>query len=94
MIFLNLLNSGEEIDCDLIVGDVDMPASFVWGPDIKLTNYGVEKFSKLLNSSYTILANGNIEIHCNDDNIGYDFTLSAAGYINDQEYKRIFEDKL
>lgn len=64
--FLDLLRSGEEIDCDLIIGGSDMPASFVWDNSIQITEYGINRFSPIMISPYTMLPNGNIEIHCDD----------------------------
>jgi hypothetical protein len=91
--FLDLLRSGEEIDCDLIIGGVDMPASFVWNEDSKITDYGIEKYKAIMEAEYTRLPNGNIEIHCDDDELGERFCWAAAGYIGVSEYTRIFGDE-
>lgn len=91
--FLDLLRSGEEIDCDLVIGGVDMPASFVWNEDSKITDYGVEKYKAIMEATYTKLPNGNIEIHCDDDELGESFCWAAAGYIGTSEYTRIFGEE-
>jgi len=91
MKFLDILMSGDYLDCDLIVGDCEMPATLVWNEDSTITDYGKEFYSKLLNSNATILENGNIEVDCEDDNLGTHFVLAAAGYISVAEYKRLFE---
>lgn len=91
--FLDLLRSGEELDCDLIIGGYDMPASFVWYEDSKITDYGVEKFKHIMEAEYTRLKNGNIEIHCDDEKLGEVFCLAAAGYIGESEYARIFGEE-
>ncbi len=88
--FLDLLRSGEELDCDLIIGGSEMPASFVWYEDSIITDYGVEKFKPIMEAEYTRLKNGNIEIHCDDYKLGERFCLAAAGYIGETKYEKIF----
>jgi hypothetical protein len=88
--FLALLRSGEELDCDLIIGGSDMPASFYWDAECLITDYGVEQFLSILETAYTRLPNGNMEIHCDDYVLGERFTLAAAGYIGETEYSKIF----
>lgn len=88
--FLTLLQSGEEIDCNLIIGNVDMPASFVWDENNNITAYGMEKYKELLEAEYAKLENGNIEIYCGDEKLGEHFCLAAAGYIGLVEFTRIF----
>lgn len=88
--FLDLLRSGTELNCDLIIGDCDMPASFVWYEGCNITAYGIEKFEELMESEFTELENGNIEIHCDDERLGEQFCIAAAGYISENEYNRIF----
>ncbi|MCL6477849.1 MAG: hypothetical protein K6T65_05485 [Peptococcaceae bacterium] len=92
--FLHLLRSGENIDCDLIIGGVDMPVSFVWYKDCKITDYGIEKYKALMEAEYTRLPNGNIEIHCDDVELGENFCWAAAGYIGTTEYARIFGEEI
>jgi hypothetical protein len=88
--FLSYLHSNIELDCDLIIGDTDMPASFVWGEDSRITEYGIEKFRPIMEADYEVLENGNIEIFCDDYELGEEFCYSAAGYISNEEYIRIF----
>lgn len=88
--FLDLLRSGKEFECDLIIGDSEMPATFVWDGENPLTVYGAEYYAALMESPYKILPNGNIEVFCDDYKIGEHFTLSAAGHISDSEYKKLF----
>lgn len=90
--FLDLLRSGEELDCDLIIGNCDMPASFVWFEDNIITDYGVNIYRPIMEAEYTRLENRNIEIHCNDDKLGRKFCMAAAGYIGESEYEKIFGD--
>jgi hypothetical protein len=88
--FLELLLSKPDLDCDLIIGGADMPASFVWDENNRITEYGINKYRPILEAEYTMLKNGNIEIHCDDDELGEDFCLAAAGHIPLSEYKKIF----
>ncbi|MBU7006322.1 hypothetical protein [Phosphitispora fastidiosa] len=67
-----------------------MPASFVWDEDCKITDYGIEKYKAIMEAEYTRLQNGNIEIHCDDENLGEHFCMAAAGYIGTTEYEKIF----
>ena len=39
MTFLDLLHSGTSLDCGLIIGGCDMPASFVWDEKFLITDY-------------------------------------------------------
>jgi len=93
MKFIDLLRSKTPMDTDLIIGDVEMPASLVWDEDSTITDYGVEKFMPLMEAEYTVLENGNIEIHCDDYKLGEDFCLAAAGYIGIGESKKIFGEQ-
>jgi hypothetical protein len=88
--FLDLLCSGRELDCDLIIGDTDMPATFVWDSQSPLTVFGTILYAALLESPYEMLPNGNIEIFCDDYKLGEHFTLAAAGYIGTNAYNKLF----
>ena len=88
--FGDFLAKGPWYDGDLIIGGVDMPASFVWDSAISMTEYGKEKFRPIMDAKFTVLPNGNIEIHCDDDELGELFVWAAAGYISDREYRKIF----
>ena len=85
------LIADKELDCELIVADTEMPATFVWNGDEKISEYGESRFGKLLDSEAVMLENGNIEIFCNDENMGNSFVWAVAGYINQFEYDRIFD---
>lgn len=89
--FIDYLKSGIELDCDLIIGDVDMPASFVWDEDSRITEAGYQKFKSLMDAPYDVLQNGNIEIFCDDDKLGGKFVYAAAGYVSEDNYKAWFE---
>lgn len=70
-----------------------MPASFVWDRDCKITSYGVKKFRTLMEATFRRLDNGNIEVLCDDWELGEMFCFAAAGYIGEAEYCRIFGEK-
>lgn len=89
--FLELLESGQELDCGLLIGDVDMPASFVWRTDSRISEYGIEKYRPLMEAPIRRLPDGSIELLCDDWQLGEEFCLAAAGYIRETEYQRIFE---
>lgn len=56
--FLDLLRSGIDIHCDLIIGNVEMPATLVWDEGCKITEYGIECFRPIMEAKYSILPNG------------------------------------
>jgi len=88
--FHDLLKSGEELDCDLIIGDSDMPATLVWDGGNQFTPEGVKYYKTILDAPYNRLENGNIEVFCDDYELGEHFTLAAAGYIGQSEYRKLF----
>ena len=90
--FRALLDGFHEFDCDLIIDDSDMPASFVWQMGDTVTEYGYKKFKELLDSDFTLLSNGNIQINCNNYIMGRDFVMASAGHIGHYEYDRIFKN--
>lgn len=93
--FLSLLQSKAALDLDLIIGGSDMPATFVWDEERIITEYGIEKFRAIMEAEYEVLDNGNIEIFCDDYELGEEFCYAAAGYISSSENARIFgEDDL
>ncbi|WP_126981250.1 hypothetical protein [Acetobacterium bakii] len=88
--FGELLNSNKEIDCELIIGNVEMPASFVWNEKSRITPYGYDYFKPLMECSYELLENGNITIDDGDEAMGEKFTWACAGYISESESKKMF----
>ena len=91
MKFFDVLMSGKALDCDLIIGGYEMPASFVWNEDSTISEYCKEEFGKLLDSEVTLIENGNIKIFCSEKELGVRFVYSAAGYISNSEYEKLFE---
>lgn len=90
--FRALLDGFHEFDCDLIIADSYMPASFIWQMGDTVTEYGYNKFKELLDSDFTLLSNGNIQINCNNYIMGEDFVMASAGRIGHYEYNRIFKN--
>lgn len=88
--FGELLNSNQAFDCELIIGDMDMPASFVWNAESRITPYGCDYFKPLMMCSYELLENGNISIDDCDEVTGEKFALACAGYISESESKKMF----
>ena len=95
--FIELLRSGKEIDCEMCIGDVDMPCQFIWNydkdddePKDDITEYGYELFKPVLEAEYRFFDNGNLEILCDDDGLGEMFNKACAGFIGDKEYLKIF----
>ena len=90
MTFLELLESGEEIDCGLAIADVDMPADLYWDENCGLTDYGKEAYRELMASHFVRLESGNLYILCSNEKMGNHFSLAAAGYIGESEYQKLF----
>lgn len=87
-----LLNSNQAFDCELIIGDVDMPASFVWNAESRITPYGCDYFKPLMACSYELLENGNISIADCNEVTGEKFTMACAGYISTSEFNKMFSE--
>jgi hypothetical protein len=88
--FLDLLRSNQELDCDLIIGGAEMPATFVWDGESPLTEFGTIFYAELLESPYKIFPHGNIEVFCDNEKLGEHFTLASAGHIGIKEYRKLF----
>lgn len=88
--FHDLMENRKEFDCALIIGNSDMPADFVWYEDNKITIEGLLYYSDILRAPYEELPNGNIEIYCDNYELGKDFCLSAAGYTGERRYSKYF----
>lgn len=88
--FGEFLNSGQELDCELIIGDEEMNVSFVWNADDRITHYGYKQFQDLLDCPYEVLSNGNISINDGNAEQGNCFVSAATGYTSQLETLRIF----
>ena len=90
--FLEYLDRTHTLDCDLIIGGTEMPATFVWDENFRLTACGMEYYAELLQSPYKLLDNGNIEILCDNYELGEHFTLAAAGHIGTSGHNKLFAE--
>lgn len=88
--FGEFLNSGQELDCELIIGDEEMDMSFVWDADDRITHYGYKQFRDLMDCPYEVLSNGNISLDDGNAEQGNRFVTAAAGYISQSETLKIF----
>ena len=91
MKFYELLNSGKEFDCPMVIGGVEMECDLVWNPESRITEYGIKKFEKIMYEDCVFNEDKNyIEVMGDEDEIGSSFALASAGYIADSEYQKIF----
>ncbi len=88
--FIDLLKMSEYLDCELIIGDCEMPVGFLWDKDSRITEAGYLKFKSLMDACYDVLDNGNIEVFCDDYDLGEIFVYAAAGYINEFDFITYF----
>lgn len=88
--FLDFLRGKKELECELIIGNSDMPATFVWDEESNITPYGEEYYAPILDAPYKVLDNGNIEVFCDSYKLGEHFVLALAGYIGEKEWERLF----
>lgn len=94
MKFIEYLRQHDEFECELIIDNSDMPATFVWDSSyVDFTKDGLEKYDKILNAEIEIINNDCIEIMCDDYELGRHFVLAMAGYISEKEYHRLFIEK-
>lgn len=79
-----------EFETELVIGGVDMPATFCWdGDTMALTDYCKEKYKKLFDADCSVHTNF-IEVFCDDWKIGEGFVYAAAGHVGCEEYNRLF----
>lgn len=81
-----------DLDCDLIIADVDSVYSFVHNKGDNFTPEGKKKFAPILDAAYDYLENGNIVIHCDDEALGELFMAAYAGYVANSAYKTWFKE--
>lgn len=88
--FHDRLKRGEDFDCGIAIGGVDTPAAFVWNSEQRMTVEGEAYYADILQAPYELDANGNIEVFCDDEELGEDFSLSLAGYTANSRHIRFF----
>ncbi len=80
----------DEEEFDLIVGDVDMPATVCIDSDMKFpTPRMTEKYGALLDAEVEVLVTGVVEVFHESDNLGVRFCLDMAGYCSGEEYTKL-----
>lgn len=88
------IKDGNEFD--IIVGDVEMPATLGLNEDWKITDYCKQKYGDLLNSEViehndpTGRYTDSVEVLYDDADIGEQFTWAVAGYISEGEWNLLF----
>jgi hypothetical protein len=87
--FVDLLKSKRELNHELIVGNVEMPATLVWDEDCEITDYAIRAFKALMESECSI-KDDCIEVECDDFNMGEKFALATAGFIASSEFDKMF----
>jgi len=88
--FLDFLRGQKELECELIIGNSDMPATFVWDENSNITPCGEEYYAPILDAPYKVLENGNIEIFCGSYKLGEHFVMALAGYIGEKDWEKLF----
>lgn len=97
MTFREYLTENKEAEFDMIIGDVEMPATVVWTEDMKITEYFEQKYSVMLDSNIEIRkdpkGNYTMSIELLDENIppkkGEEFVWALAGYCSTEEYDKL-----
>lgn len=92
MKFIELLESGSTFECEVFSdAHEESPYSFVWFPETRVTQKGLERWSDLLNCG-AHLDTGHICIEgLEDSEQYYDFLKVCAGYGPASEYDELFE---
>lgn len=87
----------KDLEFDAVIGDVDMPCTFGFCDDMKITNYCMEKYGDLLNSSCEVTVDSTgrytdvVIVDYDNYEKGESFSYAVAGYISETEYKRLFD---
>lgn len=86
----------DEKEFDAVIGDVDMPATFCFSDDWKITDYCKQKYSDLLNSEIEIYNDPTgyctdaVEVLYDNEEIGEQFCWAVAGYVSEGEWEKLF----
>lgn len=85
-----------EKEFDAVIGDIDMPATFCFSSDWKITEYCKQKYNGLLNSEITVHEDPTgycttcVEVAFDDEETGESFCYAVAGYISEGEWEKLF----
>lgn len=86
-----------DLEFDAIIGDVEMEATFSFSDEMKITDYCMEKYGDLLNSDCEVTTDPSgrytdvVEVFYDNYKKGEKFTWAVAGYITEDEYKKLFD---
>lgn len=88
--FGEYLSTCGDIDLELIIGGVESECAFVWySGQMSFTEFGKTHYAAILSAQCNVLENGNIEVLCDDEELGTDFQLTIAGFCSDSFYKSV-----
>lgn len=91
--FKELLQQGNHFSTELITNDYETNYSFEWGGEVQMTEEGIKRFQKIMNSTYQITPGA---IILQDDTLTEEeleaFTSAAAGYCSVKSYDRWFAE--
>lgn len=102
MRFADLLNTGIELDLEVIANDMEGSATFCWGEDMCITRHAMKQWPHILEAEVTNLDDVEegfascvyLRIHNVDDDVVEaqldSFLMAAAGYIAQSEYDKCF----
>jgi len=98
MKFYEFLNQGKELNIELVIGDVDMPASLCWNEGDIISEYGIEKYKEVMNGECEYFEETEstypfVNVKCDDYKLGEKFAFDCAGYISEEEFNKIFISK-
>lgn len=86
----------KDLEFDAVIGNVDMPCTFCFTDDMKITDYCMVQFGDLLSSECEVKVDpigrytDAVVVNFDDYKKGERFTWAVAGYIGESEYKKLF----
>lgn len=92
-----LAKDGDE--AEVIIGDVDMPATLVADESIKFTPTAYSVFGEVLNAPATLTPSEEmypynlIEVDCDNYELGENLILALSGYISESQYIELFQEE-
>lgn len=87
-----------DLEFDAVIGDVDMPATYSFCGQLKISEYCQEKYGTLLNAPAEVKYDptgrhtDTVIVDFDDDRLGERFTWAVAGYVSEEEYNKLFEE--
>ena len=87
----SLLDATLEMEWDISVGDMAMPATLVWDQTTtQLTAEARSYFKELLQAKVEINRENKLYVWCDNNRLGEEFTLCLAGYCPTSRYNELF----